>query len=210
MAQADFHVLLIRNCCRQSELCIVSVFKASVYILDVGGYVVGEYQGQYYPLAMAMDYGADANGWAEILVWNKRTFRKNLCGCPLNTLEQEFHPVAEFGSDARIRGVSNAGGADGIWSRRIPKPSECVSRRRQTLDPVRRQEAADGATCPARLNWLLHASRRNTGISVPERDRAFIDYHQDGDWLHLHSRQFTFTFLAARSTATDTNEDSVQ
>lgn len=48
------------------------------YILDVGGYVVGEYQGQYYPLAMAMDYGADPNGWAEILVWNKRTFREEL------------------------------------------------------------------------------------------------------------------------------------
>jgi hypothetical protein len=48
------------------------------YILDVGGYVVGEYQGQYYPLSMAMDYGADANGWAEILVWNKRTFREEL------------------------------------------------------------------------------------------------------------------------------------
>ena len=44
------------------------------YILDVGGYVVGEYQNQYYPLSMAMDYGADPNGWAEILVWNKRTF----------------------------------------------------------------------------------------------------------------------------------------
>ncbi len=48
------------------------------YILDIGGYVVGEYQGQYYPLAMAMDYGADANGWAEILVWNKRTFKEEL------------------------------------------------------------------------------------------------------------------------------------
>jgi hypothetical protein len=44
------------------------------YILDVSGYVVGEYQGSYYPLAMAMDYGADANGWAELLVWNRRTF----------------------------------------------------------------------------------------------------------------------------------------
>ncbi|MCM2374371.1 PDZ domain-containing protein [Aporhodopirellula aestuarii] len=48
------------------------------YILDVGGYVVGEYQGQYYPLSMAMDYGADASGWAELLVWNKRTFREEL------------------------------------------------------------------------------------------------------------------------------------
>ena len=44
------------------------------YILDVSGYVVGEYKGQYYPLSMAMDYGADANGWADLLVWNKRTF----------------------------------------------------------------------------------------------------------------------------------------
>lgn len=48
------------------------------YILDVGGYVVGEYQGTFYPLSMAMDYGADANGWAEILVWNKRTFQEEL------------------------------------------------------------------------------------------------------------------------------------
>lgn len=48
------------------------------YILDVGGYVVGEHQGKFYPLSMAMDYGADANGWAELLVWNKRTFREEL------------------------------------------------------------------------------------------------------------------------------------
>ena len=44
------------------------------YILDVGGYVVGDYNGQYYPLSMAMDYGAAPNGWAELLVWNQRTF----------------------------------------------------------------------------------------------------------------------------------------
>ena len=48
------------------------------YILDVSGYVVGEYQGTFYPLAMAMDYGADANGWAELLIWNKRTFREQI------------------------------------------------------------------------------------------------------------------------------------
>lgn len=48
------------------------------YILDVGGYVVGEYQGRYYPLSMAMDYGVESNGWGEILVWNKRTFREEL------------------------------------------------------------------------------------------------------------------------------------
>jgi hypothetical protein len=44
------------------------------YILDVGGYVVGEYEGVYYPLELAMQYGADSNGWAELLVWNVRTF----------------------------------------------------------------------------------------------------------------------------------------
>jgi hypothetical protein len=44
------------------------------YILDVGGYVVGEYEGVYYPLAQAMDFAADPNGWVELLVWNKRTF----------------------------------------------------------------------------------------------------------------------------------------
>lgn len=43
------------------------------YILDVGGYVVGEYQGYYYPLAPALDLATDPSGWAEFLVWNKRT-----------------------------------------------------------------------------------------------------------------------------------------
>ena len=44
------------------------------YILDISGYVVGEYDGTFYPLAMAMDYGADSSGWAELLIWNKRTY----------------------------------------------------------------------------------------------------------------------------------------
>jgi hypothetical protein len=48
--------------------------EAGDYILDVSGFVVGEYNGRFYPLSMAMDYGADPNGWAELLVWNKRTF----------------------------------------------------------------------------------------------------------------------------------------
>jgi hypothetical protein len=44
------------------------------YILDVGGYVVGDYNGSYYPLSLALEYGTDRSGWAELLVWNKRTF----------------------------------------------------------------------------------------------------------------------------------------
>lgn len=44
------------------------------YILDVSGYVVGEYNGRFYPLPMALNYGVDRDGWAELLVWNKRTF----------------------------------------------------------------------------------------------------------------------------------------
>jgi hypothetical protein len=48
------------------------------YVLDVGGYVVGEYEKRFYPMPLAMDYGADSNGWAEILVWNKRTFKEEL------------------------------------------------------------------------------------------------------------------------------------
>jgi S1-C subfamily serine protease len=44
------------------------------YILDAGGYVVGEHEGIYYPLAQALDFGADPSGWVEFLVWNKRTF----------------------------------------------------------------------------------------------------------------------------------------
>ncbi|WP_153555147.1 hypothetical protein [Roseimaritima sediminicola] len=48
------------------------------YILDVGGYVVGEYQGRYYPLSMAMDYGVGPDGWAELLVWNHRNYQEQL------------------------------------------------------------------------------------------------------------------------------------
>jgi hypothetical protein len=44
------------------------------YILDAGGYVVGEYEGAYYPLAYALEFAAGPNGWVEFLVWNKRTF----------------------------------------------------------------------------------------------------------------------------------------
>lgn len=55
------------------------------YILDVGGYVVGEYQGSFYPLPLAMDFGTDPNsGWAEFLVWNKRTFREETLWIRLN------------------------------------------------------------------------------------------------------------------------------
>lgn len=44
------------------------------YILDVNGYVVGDYNGMYYPLARVLDFAADRSGWVELLIWNKRTF----------------------------------------------------------------------------------------------------------------------------------------
>jgi hypothetical protein len=43
------------------------------YILDASGYVVGPYQGVYYPLSDALNYGADPDGWVEQLIWNRRT-----------------------------------------------------------------------------------------------------------------------------------------
>ena len=46
------------------------------YVLDVGGYVIGEYNNQYYPLAMAMDFGVDSSGWGEFLIWNCRTYKE--------------------------------------------------------------------------------------------------------------------------------------
>ena len=44
------------------------------YILDVGGFVVGDYNGTYYPLSLALSFGTDPSGWAELLVWNRRTY----------------------------------------------------------------------------------------------------------------------------------------
>jgi len=46
------------------------------YILDIGGRIVGEYENNYYPLSMSMDYGVDDAGWAECLIWNVRTFKE--------------------------------------------------------------------------------------------------------------------------------------
>jgi hypothetical protein len=43
------------------------------YVLDAGGYVVGPYQGVYYPLSDALNYGSDQDGWVELLIWNRRT-----------------------------------------------------------------------------------------------------------------------------------------
>ena len=44
------------------------------YLLDAGGFIVGDYNGQHYPLSQAIDLGAESNGWIEMMVWNRRTF----------------------------------------------------------------------------------------------------------------------------------------
>ena len=50
--------------------------EAGDYILDVGGYVVGEHtDGNYYPLGDSLRFGADRDGWVELLIWNVRTYR---------------------------------------------------------------------------------------------------------------------------------------
>lgn len=50
--------------------------EAGDYILDVGGYVVGEHtDGNYYPLGESLRFGADRDGWVELLIWNVRTYR---------------------------------------------------------------------------------------------------------------------------------------
>jgi hypothetical protein len=46
------------------------------YIIDVMGYPVGVYQGQYYPLDDALNRFTPPDGWANILVWNKRTLNE--------------------------------------------------------------------------------------------------------------------------------------
>jgi C-terminal processing protease CtpA/Prc len=43
------------------------------YILDVMGYPVGYYEGQYYQLADTLNRMAQRDGWVNILIWNKRS-----------------------------------------------------------------------------------------------------------------------------------------
>ena len=46
------------------------------YIMDVMGYPVGWYQGWYYPLSLALNNYAQPDGWVNVMIWNKRTGRK--------------------------------------------------------------------------------------------------------------------------------------
>ena len=66
------------------------------YLLDAGGYIVGDYNGRHYPLSDAMDLGAEPSGWIEMLVWNRRTYQRETVWIQMSsrgTHSTAYHPM---------------------------------------------------------------------------------------------------------------------